>query len=252
MKQLLVICSCLLLAFMVYMHTASAYVPPQRNLVIVEVDQSGAPIEKKVAEKADLFFSREMKTAALFGVGGITDYRATFTLNLQNVAGERLESVSLIETIPKELAEKAALIESDENFLVLEPDPVIKFSLAPIAANESKRVSYKIRFSAQEMQKVESAFRQMSIPTALIPISEEDCTGIICNDFNPCTEDYCAAGKCVYSNAAEGLQCEEGKVCVQGSCEKFKHSSLLFTAAIVIIAIAALSALLLHKARKKR
>ncbi|MDP2974289.1 MAG: hypothetical protein Q8N60_04515, partial [Candidatus Diapherotrites archaeon] len=94
-------------------------------------------------------------------------------------------------------------------------------------------------------------FMLMGIPTALIPIGVGDCTGIICNDFNPCTEDYCSAGKCVYSNLADGTPCEEGEACVQGSCEKFKHSSLLFTAAIVIIAIVALSVLLLHKARKK-
>lgn len=227
-----------------------AYVAPSRNLVIVEVGQDGE-IEKKVAEQADLFFSREMKTVALLGPEGITAYRAMFTLSLENVSGSVLENVSLIETIPKEIALNAGLVESDSNFSVLENDPVIRFSLGTMTVDGVKRTGYSVVLSESQAKAAEDSFPGMEIPLALIPVSENDCTGIKCNDFNPCTRDYCAEGKCVYSSLAEGTACETDMACIKGKCEKFKNSDLLLVLGVVIIAIVLLSALLLQKKGKK-
>ena len=226
-----------------------AYVPPSRNLVIVEVGQDGE-IEKRVAEQADLFFSREMKTVALFGSEGITAYRAIFTLSLENVSGNTLENVSLIETIPKEIALNAGLVESDSNFSVLENDPVIKFSLGTMTVDGIKKVGYSVLLSENQAKTAGDSFPGMEIPLALIPVSENDCTGIKCNDFNPCTKDYCAEGECIYSSLAEGAACETDMACIKGSCEKFKNADLLLMLGTVIIAIVLLSALLLKKRKK--
>lgn len=54
---------------------ASAYELPEGNLVIIEVDSMGEQLEKKIAEKADLLFTREMKNAALLGLQELRDIR---------------------------------------------------------------------------------------------------------------------------------------------------------------------------------
>ncbi len=233
--------------------TTSNYKMPTRNLVIVDVS-SGKEIEKKVAEQADLFFSREMKTAALFGAGGITGYKATFTLNLQNVSGEALNNVSLIETIPGEVVDDARFIKSDANFDVLEKEPIIKFDLGTITKNGIKRISYSIQFGEEKLDGITAGFMDMNVPTALIPIAANDCTGIMCNDFNPCTVDYCNEGKCVYDNTIDGVACGSGMVCVQGKCEKSRNIEnwLMISAVLLVVAVIWAVWAFIAKNRKKQ
>ena len=92
----------------------------------------------------------------------------------------------------------------------------------------------------------------MGVPIALIPIDENDCTGITCNDFNPCTKDYCSEGQCVYDSGFEGTECGNGMMCISGSCQKFKSPDLLFCAGAVIIAIMLLSIALAYKSKRNR
>jgi len=226
---------------------------PARNLVIVDVS-NGTEIEKKVAEQADLFFSREMKTAALLGSGGIYGYKATFTLSLQNVSGGALDNVSLIEKIPSEVAADASIIRSDQNFTVLEKEPVIKFDLGTIPEGGLKRAGYSVQFGEEKIADIEAAFRHMEVPTALIPLAKEDCTGIMCNDFSPCTADYCRDGKCVYENSAEGVSCGDELACTEGVCKKAIKTSLWLNAGLLIIigAIISASAIVIAKAKNKK
>lgn len=231
---------------------ANAYELPEGNLVIIEVDSMGEQLEKKIAEKADLLFTREMKNAVLLGLQGVEGYQTTFKLNVKNVSGRRLESISLIERVPKEIAPTAESLESDYPFIVLENDPIIKFSIGTLEEEQVKSVDYKFRFKDKDKEVVEVAFREMGVPIALIPVSENDCIGISCNDFNPCTSDYCSDGQCVYDSAFEGKECSEGMMCVQGNCQKFKSPDLLFGAGIIIITIMLLSIVLIYKSRRKR
>ncbi|MCX6798871.1 MAG: hypothetical protein NTW59_02115 [Candidatus Diapherotrites archaeon] len=231
------------------------YVLPERNLVVIEADANGAQLEKRVAEQADLLFSREMKTAALLGPSGVTGYRATVTLNLRNVSGRQLAGVSLIETIPKEIAGSTASVQSDSNFLVLESDPLIKFQAGTMGAGDTVRVSYSVALGAENPEALEAVFRGMSVPLALIPISGTDCTGVMCNDFNPCTVDYCHDRQCVFDNAPDGLQCGAGMVCVKGRCQSFKNPDLIVLAGVVIIVVVLLSVLasvLMARGKRKK
>ncbi len=227
---------------------------PTRNLVIVEVTE-GKEIEKKVAEEADLFFSREMKTVALFGAGGISSYKATFTLNLQNVSGENLNTVSLIETIPGNITDDARFIKSDLNFVVLEKEPIIKFDVDTIPKDGLKRINYSIQFGQEKVNAVTAAFKDMKVPIALIPIAANDCTGILCNDFNPCSIDYCKEGKCIYDDAMDGTPCSGGMVCAQGKCSKSQNLEtwLKVSAIFIVVAVVwALLAFILNLRKKKQ
>lgn len=231
---------------------AWAYDLPEGNLVIIEVGSLGSQLEKKVADNADLLFSREMRNAVLLDLNGVNGYQSTFVLSVKNVSGKRLDDVSLIEAIPKEIAVSAALVQSDSQFAVLEQDPVIKFSLGSIGEEETKSVGYSFVFGKEKRETVAQAFEAMDAPVALIPVDENDCTGITCRDFNPCTTDYCSGRECFYENTADGISCGDGKVCVQGQCQKFKSPELLIYAGIVIIAIVLLSVAVIYKSGKMR
>lgn len=227
------------------------YNMPTRNLVIVEITE-GKEIEKKVAEEADLFFSREMKTMALFGAGGITSYKASFTLNLQNVSGETLNNVSLIETVPGNIAGDARLIKSDSNFMVIEKEPIIKFDIGTIPKDGLKRISYSIQFGQEQLDTVTAAFKDMNVPIALIPIAANDCTGILCNDFNPCTIDYCKDGKCIYDNSMDGIACGNDLVCAQGKCSKSRNLETWLKVSAVLLAVAVIWAVLAFVSKKRK
>lgn len=232
--------------------TTGSYSLPQKNLTIVEVYADGTELEKKIAEDVDLIFSREVKTAALFDATGIIGYRNTFTLNLRNVSGERLENISIIETIPKEIAESIETDEEGFEFVTLDGDPVIKFVIDAIEPGSTGVVSYRARVENNEQGGIETLFRVMNVPTALIPVSENDCAGLLCNDFRDCTEDFCSEGKCIYENKADGtMACGDGRACVEGECQKFMNADLLIMVSFVIIAIVLLSVALIYKQNNK-
>ena len=194
----------------------SNYVAPEKNLIIVETTGEGTPIEKRMAEDADLLFNRALKIKAIFGATGITDYENEFILSLHNVSGRDLESISLIETIPEGTAENPERLESDENFVVMETSPaIIKFSINVLRENETKKITYQIR---QKQKVEESAFWEMPLPIALIKAEEQNCIGITCNSFNPCARDYCERGECKFEFLEDGTDCSENKQCQAGKC----------------------------------
>ena len=42
--------------------------------------------------------------------------------------------------------------------------------------------------------------------------------GVLCNDYNPCTRDYCVEGECTYAPMQEEAKCGPELVCRQGKC----------------------------------
>ncbi len=193
----------------------SDYVPPEENLIIVEITQDGVPIEKRLAEKADLFFSRAMRVKLLLGDEGISGYDNELIINLTNVSGRDLENISLIESIPKNIISSASLIRSEQDFKILEEDPIIKFSFKKIPMNATVKISYS---SQQDSRIEETDFKEMPKPSALIKLEEGTCVGMTCNDFNPCTSDSCAGGECVFTELPDGSECGEEMVCQSNEC----------------------------------
>lgn len=59
----------------------------------------------------------------------------------------------------------------------------------------------------------------MQAPTTLLQLQPEDrCMGVLCNDFDLCTRDYCIEGKCTYTAMKEEAKCGKNMVCGQGKC----------------------------------
>ncbi len=224
MRKIAVIVLLLLLATTAYAISITAFitllkeadrVPLEENLIVVETTPEGIPMEKRMAQEADIFFYRSLKVKVILEEGGTTGYENEFSLNLRNVSGMKLENISLIEMIPKEIVRSALKIDSDENFSILEEDPIIKFSIEELRINGVKELSYRIRGKNKVS---EGLFGLMLIPTALIKLEEQSCLSMICNDFNPCTEDICEEGECIFTPLEEGESCEEGKRCIEGEC----------------------------------
>ena len=235
------------------------YVPLEEDLIVVEVTPEGIPVEKRLAKEADLFFYRQLRTKLLFGVGGVKGYESELVLSLRNVSGRKLENVGVIETIPAEMAARAADLASDSNFLVLNEQPaIIEFFIDEMVQGQENSFSY--RFSKSERMAGGQLLESMAAPKALIKLEEESCIGIVCKDLDPCTRDYCRKGECFFEPLGEGTECGENMQCIAGSCvsaaqeagEKLPLGMELLGLAFLVIAIVFAVLVLLAKARGKR
>ncbi len=183
---------------------------------------------KRLATEKDLLFTRNLRARGLWGTTAIVKYSNIVTLTVENVSEKTLRAIELIEGIPKELAESAAVIASDRDFIVIEEDPVIKFLIGDLGAGEKASVSYDFNASLERGQITEQQFNEMSAPVALIRLEEEDtCMGMLCDDFNPCTRDYCIEGECVYAEMSEGAKCGKEMHCMQGKCVKIEKEKIV-------------------------
>ncbi len=201
----------------------NTYIPlEEENLPILDITEKEMELRlKRLATREDLRFSRSLKVQALFGISGIIKYRNIISILIENISTRRLEGIELIEGIPKEFAENSSMIGSDSNFIVLEEDPLLKFQVGDLGAGEKTTVSYDFNRSLEKGQITEDMFNSMDAPAALIKLTEGDlCMGVYCNDFNPCTRDYCVKGECVFAPMNDGAKCGVGMVCKEGQCVK--------------------------------
>lgn len=235
---------------------AGGYVMPAKDLIVSEMDANGKIIDKKVAEQNEVSYSREVRTVALLDATGITGYKATFSISLKNVSGAALDDVSLIEQVPAAIAADANAIKSDSVFIVLDKEPVIKFFIGAIPSNSSASVSYFVEFGKEKKDAMEAVFGDLNSPVVLIPAGANTCVGRYCNDFNPCTTDYCTGGTCVYENAVDGVNCGQDLVCYKGTCGRFRNPEMWYKLGIAVISVVMISVILLfirgeHRKNKK-
>ena len=122
-----------------------------------------------------------------------------------------------METIPKEIQESARNIQSNGKFLVTEEDPVLRFQIGDLEIGE--KVSVEYWFSSTKNHVTSALFGKMPNPIALFAMTLEDkCLGVMCNDFNPCTNDHCVSGECTYTPLQNGTSCGSGKTCENNKC----------------------------------
>ena len=97
---------------------------------------------KDVAEKRKLRIARRAKVEKI--VKETEEIKSKFTLGVSNDTESVLEGVSVVETVPKEIADSASEIESDYEFMVLQDDPVLEFIIPILMPGESAEVAYSI------------------------------------------------------------------------------------------------------------
>ncbi len=191
------------------------------------LDQTEKQIElqqKRFATANELTIKRNIKSFALMTTRGITGYKNAIIIEVENIGIKALKGVEILEAIPKEMVENAALVESGSDFSIMEADPtILRFFLGDIQPGKMKSVEYSFERSFEKGEMTAEMFNAMQAPTVLVQLQSEDkCMGVLCNDFDTCTRDYCVEGKCTYAAMKEEAKCGTGKVCRQGKCVPIK------------------------------
>ena len=136
---------------------------------------------------------------------------------------------------------------------------MLLFFVSSLAARADLNLSYWI-----EKQVEESSFTDMNNAIAVFKAEEaivvdenvevDLCNGLVCDDNNLCTLDFCSDGNCLHEVVADGTFCGEGLICIQGQCVVAPLETLFyledwhFWIEIIIVIIAIIIVLFfLHK-----
>lgn len=200
---------------------ANEFIPlAETSIPILDLTEKQLELQqKRFATASEITLKRSIKSLAIMTPSGITGYRSVITIEVENISGKTLKGMEIIEAVPKEMAENAALIKSDTNYYTMEADPILKFQLGDMQPGEKKSFEYSFERTAGEGAVTADMFNGMKAPVALLQMQPEDkCMGVLCNDYNPCTRDYCVEGKCTYAPMQEEAKCGSGMACRQGKC----------------------------------
>ncbi|GEM_PF-5411911 len=110
----------------------------------------GTVLKAGLAEEAsgttrDANVSRTLKIIKIVD-GNNTSYKASIFVSLKNNSKENV-SWQVVEVVPKEFAQSADAIESDEPFSILENDPIIMWNLENIPVGKTIEIVYSIKSS---------------------------------------------------------------------------------------------------------
>ncbi|MBU0662752.1 hypothetical protein KJ891_04790, partial [Candidatus Micrarchaeota archaeon] len=86
---------------------------------------------------------------------------AVITISVHNKSSKPMEDVTVIERIPKDVAETAEEVASTYSFVVIEEDPVLRFFVGTVLPGETKDVKYTIHKKVSE-----DTFFSMQAPIA--------------------------------------------------------------------------------------
>jgi hypothetical protein len=189
--------------------------------------------------------------------GSQVSHKTTMSSTIKNTTNKILKNVKVVENVPKTVASDASEISSDFTFTVLLADPIIEFLIDEIGVGETFTLSYSVD------KEVDQEDLEGWVAPIVISFSEEEplleCTqDAQCNDYDSCTADVCAGGRCSNGAVIDGTPCGTGMHCIGGACIT-KPSVVLpttptdYTMAIVllVIAIIILAAYAVAKKRQK-
>ncbi len=103
---------------------------------------------KQVAREKELKMERRAKIERV--VKDESKIESKFTVDVENKTGKVFENITVIETIPKEVAQSATEIYSDYDFIILEDDPIIEFTIPLLNPGETAEVSYTVNGEVDE------------------------------------------------------------------------------------------------------
>jgi hypothetical protein len=194
------------------------YIPKlEISLPILQETEDGQVIlTRRVATDKDVKITRSIKIYSLVtALGQNAGYFNKITILIQNISDKDLQDIEVIEILPKIFVETSSQISSDDEFVVLDENPVIKFSLGDVPAGETVEISYTFK-SSSESSIIEELFLSLVQPVVFVALTEEDnCMGVICNDFDSCTADGCSDGECAYVPKCGDDVCENGECIIQ-------------------------------------
>jgi hypothetical protein len=177
----------------------------------------------RIASADEIKLIRTIKTRIVRMNDTIISTDFNFQIDITNISGKDLANVSIIESIPKQLAPDSNKISFMNAPKIIQTDPVVEWTLPMLFLGTSTNENYSINgiYDESILSDLNSFLSTLPTPTPVIPLSAEDviCKSMTCNDDNPCTEDYCVRGNCFYSSK-DGASCGNGGICQKTVCEE--------------------------------
>ncbi|MBT4597236.1 MAG: hypothetical protein HOC95_04635 [Candidatus Diapherotrites archaeon] len=224
----------------------------------------------RIADADEIKLVRTIKTRVVRMGEDVISTDFNFQIDITNVSGRDLENVSIIESIPKQLALDSNKINFANAPNIIRADPVVEWTFPILSFGASTSENYSINgvYDENILNDLNLFLSNLSTPTPIIPLSAEDtlCGSIDCEDNNPCTEDYCVKGNCFYSSK-NGEMCGNGGVCQKTVCkennlindwEEFnkKYDNLISIIVVVVIllivVIVGMFFFVIHSKRKNK
>jgi len=133
------------------------------------------------------------------------------TLTITNTTAMDYTNIIVVEYIPKAVAESASLLlKGLDDFEILLEDPIVQFTITELKAGESATLSYGVNKEVAEESLSEWTASFASTADEVVNL----CENVICKSTK-CKPAKCSplTGKCKYSYAKEGTECEGTKMC---------------------------------------
>jgi hypothetical protein len=175
---------------------------------------------QRIGLESDIRLTRKLDVFRI-AENGKTRYKNRFTVEVKNLLPTAIGKIGVVEEIPKEWVSDANAIRFDHNYAyqILERDPVIQIFLDNLDSNQTAVFSYYFKTDSNENPVTQASFQQMIPPVGVITMDANDsCLHVACNDSNPCTLDYCAAGTCQTVAKPNGTTCGENMACQEENC----------------------------------
>ena len=227
------------------------------NTAVNEIGIENFPA-KRLALSNELLITRHVSGKITKQEGKVISTAWDFRINVKNVGSMAYNNISIIEKIPKEIADHVSKVIFVQAPVIKEEDPIVEWAIDGLEAGEDANFNYSVGSLEDEsiLEGASAFFSSLASPTALVDETAADrdaCKDIACDDSNPCTEDYCIKGKCYHSSRG-GLSCGDGLVCEETVCVAAEPSEKLFdwTLPIVLsLIVLALVLFALHTKRKR-
>ncbi len=142
-------------------------------------------------------------------------YNNRISIIIENKSNKRIKGINLVQVLDKSVLASAKKIHSDNKMEIVNDDPTVLFFVDEIKPGKKVEIVYDFNSQKPLNNSLVGGIKQ---PIVLINLQPEDgCFGIKCNDFNPCTVDYCDE-KCVFVPLPDGTPCAQNAVCSENRC----------------------------------
>ena len=214
---------------------------------------------KRLALSSELLVVRHVSGKITKQEGKVTSTTWTFRINVKNMSWMPFTNISIIEKIPKEVAGHVSKVSFAQTPEIKKADPIVEWTIDTLGIGEDVNLLYSVDSLEDEsiLEELSIFFSSLASPTALVDETDADkdvCKDVVCEDSNPCTEDYCIKGKC-YHSSRNGLSCGEGLVCEETVCVATSveppEEKIDWTLPIVLLAIVAVMIIVFFVYRKK-
>ncbi len=133
-----------------------------------------AGVKEELLSEAQTLFMENSPKRKLLITRADDGLKVTIIINFKNSG--RIKAFQLLEIIPKDVANNANNIVSDQQFTVIQQDPIIKFDLGEVTSGKAITVEYiaATGLTEQQANNVASAFDSYKAPPVLLEQSRQN------------------------------------------------------------------------------